>query len=73
MSSKKKVGYKIKTKRGAKKRFKITGTGKVRFRRAGRSHINTKRSAKKERHQRGNGVLCESDAVLVRRQMPYDI
>jgi large subunit ribosomal protein L35 len=62
---------KLKTKSGAKKRFKVTGTGKVRFRRANRNHIKTKQSTKRVRHARANGVLCDSDAVLVHRMLPY--
>ena len=62
---------KIKTNRGAAKRFKITGTGKVRFRRANRAHINTKRTAKQVRQGRANGVLKDCDAKLVHRMLPY--
>lgn len=63
---------KIKTNRGAAKRFKITGTGKVRFRRANRAHINTKRTAKQVRHGRANGVMKDCDAKLVHRMLPYE-
>ena len=60
---------KQKTHKGAAKRFKLTGTGKVRFRRALRAHIKTKMSSQKVRHQRANGVLKECDAKLVRRML----
>ena len=60
---------KIKTKRGAAKRFKLTGTGQVRFRRANRNHIKTKQSNKRVRDTRANGVMCASDQVLVRRML----
>lgn len=60
---------KLKTNRGAMKRFKLTGTGKVRFRRAFRNHIKTKKSSQKVRHQRADGVLKECDAKLVRRML----
>lgn len=63
---------KLKTNRGAAKRFKITGTGKVRFRRANRNHINTKRSAKQMRQARGQGVMKDCDAKLVHRMLPND-
>lgn len=63
---------KIKTNRGAAKRFKKTGTGKIRFRRANRAHINTKRSTKQVRQGRANGVLKDCDAKLVHRMLPYD-
>lgn len=65
----KKVRTKLKTNRGATKRFKLTGSGKVRFRRAFRNHIKTKKSSQKVRHQRANGVLQDCDAKLVRRML----
>ena len=43
---------KMKTHKGAKKRFKITGTGKVKRMRAFKSHILTKKSSKRKRHLR---------------------
>lgn len=64
-----KTKYKLKTNRGAAKRFKVTASNKVKFRRANRSHINTKRTSKQVRESRANGVLCESDAKLVRRML----
>lgn len=73
MSSKQKPKRnKIKSKRGAQKRFKFTGSGKVRFRRANRAHINTKRNSKKERHQKANGVMADQDVAAVVQMMPYD-
>ncbi len=73
MSSKQKVKKnKIKSKRGAQKRFKFSASGKVRFRRALRAHGNTKRSDKKERQQRGNGVMAAQDVKAVAQMMPYD-
>lgn len=64
--------YKLKTNRGAAKRFKKTGSGKVRFRRAYRNHINTKRSTKQVRQTRGQGVLKDCDAKLVDKMLPND-
>ena len=43
---------KMKTHKGAKKRFKITGSGKVKRMRAFKSHILTKKSSKRKRHLR---------------------
>lgn len=60
-----KARKKLKTLRGAAKRFKITASGKVRFRRANRNHINTKRSTKQVRQTRANGILKDQDAKLV--------
>ncbi|MFI4937868.1 MAG: 50S ribosomal protein L35 [Candidatus Berkiellales bacterium] len=61
---------KLKTNRGAAKRFKITGTGKVRFRRANRNHIKTKQTTKRVRGARKSGVMKDCDAKLVHRMLP---
>jgi large subunit ribosomal protein L35 len=62
---------KMKTKSGAKKRFKLTATGKVKVQQAGKRHGMIKRSAKFVRNARGTTVLCESDARIVRQFMRY--
>ena len=63
---------KMKTKSGAKKRFKITGTGKVKVAAAGKRHGMIKRTAKFVRNARGTMVLDDSDAKIVKKYMPYD-
>lgn len=60
---------KIKTCRGAAKRFKLSGKGRVRFRKANRNHIKTKQSNKRVRQAKANGVMCKSDEVLVHRML----
>jgi large subunit ribosomal protein L35 len=62
---------KLKTNRGAAKRFKKTASGKVRFRRANRAHIKTKKGSKHVRQTRRNGVLAECDAKMVLRMLPH--
>lgn len=62
---------KLKTKSGAKKRFKITGRGKVRAQQAGKSHGMMKRSNKFIRNARGTTILKDQDAKVVKRFMPY--
>lgn len=62
---------KQKTKSGAKKRFKITGTGKIKAGAQGKRHGMIKRTAKFIRNARGSMVLNESDAKLVKKYMPY--
>lgn len=62
---------KLKTKSGAKKRFKITGRGKVRAQQAGKSHGMIKRSNKFIRNARGTTILKDQDAKVVKRFMPY--
>jgi large subunit ribosomal protein L35 len=52
---------KLKTKSGAKKRFKITATGKVMYAQAGKRHGMIKRSNKQIRNLRGTNVLFKSD------------
>lgn len=62
---------KLKTKSGAKKRFKLTATGKVKASQAGKRHGMIKRTPKFIRSARGTTVLCESDARIVRKFLPY--
>ena len=62
---------KMKTKSSAKKRFKITATGKVKVAQAGKQHGMIKRSNKFIRDQRGTMVLSEPDARIVRKFLPY--
>jgi large subunit ribosomal protein L35 len=63
---------KMKTKSGAKKRFKMTGTGKVVAAQAGKRHGMIKRTAKFIQKARGTGVLNDSDAKIVKKYMPYN-
>ena len=62
---------KIKTKSAAKKRFKITGTGKVLYAQAGKRHGMIKRSNEQIRTLRGTTVLDPSETKRVERWMPY--
>jgi large subunit ribosomal protein L35 len=63
---------KLKTKSGAKKRFKMTGTGKVKAAAQGKRHGMIKRTAKFVQQARGTMVLSDSDAKIVKKYMPYD-
>jgi large subunit ribosomal protein L35 len=56
---------KLKTKSGAKKRFKITGTGKVKYQQAGKRHGMIKRSTKQIRDHRGTAVLFKTDGEKI--------
>ena len=58
---------KLKTKSGAKKRFKLTATGKVTAGAAGKRHGMIKRTNKQIRQNRGMSVVSESDARNVRK------
>ena len=53
---------KMKSKRGAAKRFKVTGSGKVRYKSNYRSHILTKKSTKRKRNLRKDKIMFEGDA-----------
>ena len=61
---------KMKTKSGAKKRFKLTASGKVRAGQAGKRHGMIKRTNKQIRNQRGTTILSEPDARIVRKFLP---
>lgn len=58
---------KMKTNSGAKKRFKLTASGKVKVAQAGKQHGMIKRSNKFIRQARGTMVMAEPDARVVRR------
>lgn len=57
---------KVKTKSGAKKRFTLTGTGKIRRKHAFKSHILTKKSTKRKRNLTKMGFVHKSDEGRVR-------
>jgi large subunit ribosomal protein L35 len=63
---------KMKTKSAAKKRFSFTATGKVKAGPAGKRHGMIKRSTKFIRDVTGSMILCDSDAKIVKKYMPYD-
>jgi large subunit ribosomal protein L35 len=58
---------KMKTNRGARKRFKVTKSGRVKYNRANRRHILTKKSSKRKRQLRASGLLSTGDARLVKQ------
>ncbi|MCY4069440.1 MAG: 50S ribosomal protein L35 [Acidimicrobiaceae bacterium] len=57
---------KMKTHRGAAKRFRRTGTGKLRRRRANKNHILEKKSPKRKRQLRGPSGVSSSDERMLR-------
>ena len=61
---------KLKTKSGAKKRFKLTGRGKVRAQQAGKRHGMIKRTQKFIRNARGTTILSDQDAKIVKQFLP---
>ncbi len=62
---------KMRTNRGAAKRFKKTGSGLFKRRHAYKNHILTKKSPKRIRQLRSDVVLAEADANAVSRLLPY--
>ena len=58
---------KMKTHSGAKKRFKLTGSGKVKFKRSKMRHILTKKSSKFKRQARAGSTLCAADERIAKR------
>ncbi|HVB99115.1 MAG TPA: 50S ribosomal protein L35 [Candidatus Dormibacteraeota bacterium] len=62
---------KLKTKRGAAKRFKITGSGKILRARAGKRHLLGTKASKRTRRLRKNITVKGVDVREVRRMLPY--
>ncbi len=62
---------KLKTHKGAAKRFKKTGTGKFVRAAAFKRHILTSKATKTKRQMRGPEVVAEADAPRIRKMLPY--
>jgi len=62
---------KIKTHRGAAKRFKKTGTGKIKRNKAFRRHILTKKSPKNKRQLRKSAIASDVNAKVIKKLLPY--
>jgi large subunit ribosomal protein L35 len=63
--------YKLKTHRGAAKRFSVTKGGKVKRARAFARHLLTKKSPKRKRRYRSQALVSPGEAKVVRRLLPY--
>jgi large subunit ribosomal protein L35 len=64
---------KLKTHSGAKKRFKITATGKLKAGVAGKRHRLISHNSKYIRQNRGTKVMSDSDAKIIRTYIPYGL
>lgn len=64
---------KMKTKSGAKKRFKVTATGKIKSGQAGKRHGMIKRTNKQIRQLRGTTTMAECEATKVKKMLPYGL
>jgi large subunit ribosomal protein L35 len=62
---------KLKTHKGAAKRFKLTGTGKVKRGHAKLRHILTSKDTKRKRKLRHSGLVSDGDLAKVKRMIPY--
>ena len=60
---------KVKTKSSAKKRFKLTGTGKIKRKHAFKSHILTKKETKQKRNLTRTGLVDKADEKNVKRML----
>ena len=58
---------KMKTNRGAAKRFRVTATGKIKYKRGNARHILTKKSRKRKRQMRRAGVISGPDTKRLHR------
>ena len=63
--------YKIKTHSGAKKRFKVTGSGKILRAHANKSHILNKKTRKRKRNLRSITVVDKTNAMQIESLIPY--
>lgn len=62
---------KIKTHKGAAKRFKITGKGKIKRSRAYKSHLLTGKPSKRTKRLRTSTLVSDSEYVTIKRLLPY--
>ena len=60
---------KLKTKAGAKKRFKLTGTGKIKRKHAFKSHILTKKTTKQKRNLTHSTLVDDADVKSIKKQL----
>lgn len=62
---------KLKTNRGAAKRFKISSSGRIKRAQANRRHILSKKPTKRKRHLRGTTSVATGDQAAIRTMLPY--
>lgn len=62
---------KMKSNSGAKKRFKVTGSGKVKRKKAGKSHILTKKTSKRKRNLGKATLVDKTQEKSVKKMIPY--
>ena len=62
---------KMKTKRGAAKRFKVTASGRIKHKKTNLRHILTKKNSKRKRNLRQKGMIDKSNQKQVKAMIPY--
>ena len=62
---------KMKTKSGAKKRFRVRGSGSIKRSQAFKRHILTKKTTKSKRQLRGTAAVHSTNSASVRAMLPY--
>jgi large subunit ribosomal protein L35 len=62
---------KLKTHRGAAKRFKVTATGKIKRNKGYKGHLLTGKPSKRKRDLRTSGLVSKSDYGNIKRLLPY--
>jgi len=62
---------KLKTHRGAAKRFSVTGTGKIKRKKAFARHILTTKDSKKKRQLRRSAYVDKTNAAAIKKLIPY--
>jgi len=66
------MGNKMKTHKGAAKRFKKTSNGKYKYKKSKRNHLLTKKYGQKKKNLKKDGYLEKCDAQKLKTLMPYD-
>ncbi|WP_055667599.1 50S ribosomal protein L35 [Desnuesiella massiliensis] len=62
---------KMKTHKGAAKRFKLTGSGRLKRAKAFKSHILTKKSSKRKRNLRKTAYVSTAQEKVMKKLLPY--
>lgn len=62
---------KMKTRKSASKRYSFTGSGKIKYKKQGLRHILTKKSSKRKRKLRKNGILSPAETAIAKELLPY--
>jgi large subunit ribosomal protein L35 len=64
---------KLKTHKGAQKRFKVTAKKKLLHKKANKGHILTKKTSKRKRHLGQSGEASPGDRKVLKTMLPYDM